>query len=493
MANDQEGRPGLPEPTELFEYESLGENDEDLELVSDDLRRLCQSVAEANLRSLERVYARLHTSNRTRPPISPTAGCSRLPFLSSSLYKSSHAMETLKTPAADAAPMPRRSTPLAPSRLASVAAVLATTLLLTGALWGFLYFRGVSTGPSQLAATSRCTSAPFATDSNPGTLYNSHTEFMQPTLNWSTRGDISYAMPTEFFAGNTCASQPIAQAAVKSLGGYDSQAVWSPDGTRLLLLAQSGSVVDATTGHILVSLQMSTNIGWGLPTAGRAVWTADGTQIVALTPTAINTTTDTVSEQVKVWNSQTGALLRTALSLTNVLFGGWISPNGAEVAVMTANHSIQFWNIATGRLVSATPPNVTDWVTTVAWSSDGSLFAYGINIADSSVNPGQVQIVSSSTGQIVATLTDTDTFADGLVYGLAWSPNGRYLAETSAQINIWDTSTWQRVATFGTVMTRDLRLNQILTVAWSPDGSMLASVATLFEGEGLRLEVWQLS
>jgi hypothetical protein len=513
MANHKgpPGSSGSPEPFEsdpldedLEQFAKIPDSAERIDMpeaqLSDDLRRLYQPEARANARSLSSVYTRLQAIERTRPPMLPSEG-NLMPFLSPPTSpKGSHTMKTVKTPGADTAPVLHRSAPLAPSRLASVAAVLATALLLTGALWGFLYFHAQrSTGPTQLTATLRCTSAPFATDSSLVEIYNRGQDFVQPMLDWSARGDISFAIPTAFFSGNTCASLPLAQAAEKSLdSGYVSQVVWSPDGRRLLPLAQSASVLDATTGRILVSLQMSTNIGWGLPTTGRAVWTADGTQIVGLTPTTINTTTDTVSEQVKVWNSQTGALIRTALSLTNVLFGGWISPNGAYVAALTSNHSIQFWNIATGQLVSATPPTVTGWfgTGTVAWSPDGSLFAYGIGGSNPPETPGQVQIVSSSTGQLVATLTDADTFA-GVILGLAWSPNGKYLAETSGQINIWDTSTWQRVATFGTDATGAPFTNRILTVAWSPDGSMLAGVAGPrlrgIPGFSLRLEIWKLS
>ncbi|MGO8946845.1 MAG: WD40 repeat domain-containing protein [Ktedonobacterales bacterium] len=532
MANDQKGPPGLPEPTEPFEDEPLDENDEDLELLSDDLRRLCHPVAEANLRSLERVYARLQLSDHTRLPISPAPEISRLPIpIPSSSPKGSHAMKTLKAPNADTAPVPRRLAPLAPSRLTSVAAVLATALLLTGALWGFLYFhaqRSVSTGPTQLTATLHCHSAPFFSELNyrtePSFEYPRPTNLWQPPLEWSPLGNIAYSSlgPTMIFDGNTCASTPsqsIIQAAEdsKTIGAWASQVVLSPDGKQVLLCCGSPAyVLDATTGRILATLQMSDQFGSDSG-PGQAVWADGGTQIVMVTSGgtlhpgyAGHPATGTLSFKVQVWDSTTGALVRTALTTSDPIFtntptllwtgNAWISPNGSYVAVQTSDHSLQFWDIATGQLVSTTPPIATGNNPTAAWSPDGSFFAYGISSADWPATPAQVQIWSSVTGQLVTTLTDTDTF-DGFIDGLAWSPNGEYLAESSGQIHIWDTSTWQQVATFGTVVTGTPLFSQITTVAWSPDGSKLASVTTsdptptskLPFPKNSTLDVWQLS
>jgi WD40 repeat protein len=81
---------------------------------------------------------------------------------------------------------------------------------------------------------------------------------------------------------------------------------------------------------------------------------------------------------------------------------------------------------------STTPPLAVGLGGTVAWSPDSSLFAHAISSTKPSATPRQVQIWSRVTGQVVTTLSDTDTFK-GIVEGLAWSPNGQYLAEANRQ------------------------------------------------------------
>ena len=483
--------PELPE-SESYEEDLVDELDGDLEPESDDLRQLWQPVHEANQQSLERVYARLRLAESARPPLSPVADTSRQSSSPpASAAKGSPPMQTLNTTVPTPGQAPGRlgrPRSLTPSRLTSIAAVLATGLLLTGTLLGFLYFRGgrpAQPVPApQLTAKLACHSTPFESTIQPTTNFdqNHHLDFFQLPLDWSARGDVSYAPPNEFFSGQTCAVLPFAQAARKYYSaGWAAQVAWSPDGTRLVLLSQPAVVLDTASGRVIATLQGTANTGFQFPPQiGQAAWTADGKQIAALVITSSNNTTGLEDVQIGVWDSRTGSLIRTALRFNNLPFeeSGWISPNGAYVALLASNHSIQIWNIATGKLISATPPTITSWVGTVAWSPDSAYFAYGISSAKPAITPGKVKILSTATGLIVATLIDTDTFEGlGLVDGLAWSPNGEYLAETSGKITIWDTSTWQRVAIFGSVVSGAPDFSQITAVTWSPDSSMLATVA----------------
>jgi WD40 repeat protein len=499
MSDQHKGAGELPEPPESYEEELMDEVDDDMEQESDDLKQLWQPIYEANQQSLERVDARLQSVQSTRqvvPSESPASHPSTA--TPAPTAKGASPMNTIKTtvPAPSQAPSTssqRRS--VSPSRLTTIAAVLATGLLLTGTLLGFLYFYGERPshpGPTpQLSAKLLCHSTPIETVIQYSTDNNQHLDFLQTPLDWSRQGDISYAMPTAFLSGKTCATLPIAKEAEKSLsGGSLAQVAWSPDGSRLVFLARPAAVVDTATGRTIATLQGTTGtnfvgfVGAQFPSVGQVVWSPNGKQIIAVLATNFNNATGLAGGmQVREWDSQTGSLIRTALSFTNVQSGsGWISPNGAYFATLAADHSIQIWNIATGHLVSTTPPSMAAWVGTVAWSPDSAFFAFGISSARPSITPGRVRIISSATGQIVATLIDTDTFEGlGLVDGLAWSPNGEYLAETSGKITIWDTSTWQQVASFGAVITGPPYFAQVTAVTWSPDSSMLADVAGLVD------------
>jgi len=104
-------------------------------------------------------------------------------------------------------------------------------------------------------------------------------------------------------------------------------------------------------------------------------------------------------------------------------------------------------------------------------------------------------------------LQDPNTF-EGNIDGLAWSPNGTYLAESSAEIHIWNTATGRLVATFGKIATKTTSSNgkattvsQIVSVSWASDGRKLASVTTSVTNppvpgsnqQNIILNVWQLS
>lgn len=326
---------------------------------------------------------------------------------------------------------------------------------------------------------------------------NSTLELAQPPLDWSARGVIATANPyLQTFAAQTCTSQSLIQLP-KTL----VRPVWSPDGKRLLLLhGDVANVVDARTGSVLVSFQgdRSANLG-------SAVWASNETRIISIAVTVLSHTTESV--KVQVWDASTGAFIRTAFTFDDgVLIGSArLSPNGTYLALQKSDHRIEFWNIDTGKLVSTTSSSVAGSAQPIAWSPNGASLAVGIGSANWPATPAEVQVWSTASGQLIASFTDSDTF-EGTIGGLAWSPNGKYLAESSAQIHIWDVAARQLVATFGKVATKTTSSNgkatvfsQIASVAWAPDSSKLASVAVsstyppaLGVSEQDTLNVWQL-
>jgi WD40 repeat protein len=196
--------------------------------------------------------------------------------------------------------------------------------------------------------------------------------------------------------------------------------------------------------------------------------------------------------KVRVWNASTGAPIRTSLTFADgVLIGSaWISPDGALLALQKSDHRIEFWNTASGRLVSTTSSSVAGNSQPAAWAPNSQFLAIGLPNPHWPSVPSEVQVWSAATGQLIATFSDSDTF-EGTIGGLAWSEDGKYLAESSGQIHVWDVSARQLVATFGKVE----KSSWIIAVSWAPDGSKLASLtANVTRSPHMqnRLSVWQL-
>lgn len=383
--------------------------------------------------------------------------------------------------------------------------VAAAVVLLTILSWALLSYglrhrsqpTGSHAGQTTLAGSPQkgissgellCSSISYST--------NSSQVQVQPPLDWSKRGVIATADPfLKTFSAQTCTSQPLI-----NLPKTFAQPVWSPDGKRLLLLhGDVANVVDARTGSVLVSFQ-------GFQGSGPAVWASNETRIISIDGNVLSHTTESV--KVQVWDASTGALIRTAFTVNDgVLIGSaWISPNGQYFALQKSDHRIEFWNIDTGKLVSTTSASVAGNSQPIAWSPDGASLAVGLPNANWPAAPSEVQIWSAVTGQLTASFQDSHTF-EGNIGGLAWSPNGKYLAESSAEIHVWDVAARKLVTTFGKIATKTTSSNgktttffQISSVTWAPDGNRLASVTSSYVFPPVpgasnqdTLKVWQLS
>lgn len=440
----------------------------------------------------ERVWARLAERLEGRHAASPHLHVvTQRPLSQERIRKSMHTPE-LNTIQSQPVLQPRK-----PRRVfALVAAVLVATLLVGSALWMFTVMRA----PQQNSQTAQ-KGTPNSISA--GKLlchisYNPDSGFeqAQPSLNWSASGMIAIANPfLKIVSGQTCASQSLI-----NLPNTAVHPVWSPDGQRLLLLhGNVAEVRDARTGSVLTSFQAD-----GSGDFAQAVWTPDGTQIIFSTVNVLSHTTESVKVQVR--DAHSGAFIRTAFSFADgVLIGSaWISPGGQYLATQGSDHTITFWNLGTGKRISTTTSSVAGNSQPVAWSPDGASLAIGLPNANWPATPSQVQIWSSTTGRLITTFQDSNTL-EGAIGGLAWSPDGKYLAESSTEIHIWEPATGQLVATFGKVVAQAMSSNgnattpsQIVSVSWAPNGKQLASLTSPLGGlnssnQQNTLNVWQLS
>ena len=138
---------------------------------------------------------------------------------------------------------------------------------------------------------------------------------------------------------------------------------------------------------------------------------------------------------VKLWDANTGLLLRTLSGHSEGVSLVRFSPNGNEIATFGGDASVKFWNVNTGGLLRSY--TFSSHPRTFAWGPNGDTFA----VVPSSV----VTLVATQSG---ATLR---TFAGNAynVTSLAFSPDGSILAGGSrSTVLLWETSTGNLIRTF---------------------------------------------
>ena len=115
----------------------------------------------------------------------------------------------------------------------------------------------------------------------------------------------------------------------------------------------------------------------------------------------------------------------------------------------------------------------------VDWSPDGKMLANGTRF-------GAVRLWDADSGALLRTLEDLTKLSESTTINtIAFSPNGKFLAAGNSlfEIKIWDVQSGKVVHRLQLEKGRDdfrgmvfrAHLNQILSVAWSPDGKSLAS------------------
>ena len=133
---------------------------------------------------------------------------------------------------------------------------------------------------------------------------------------------------------------------------------------------------------------------------------------------------------IKLWNTQTGQLLRELKDHSDAVYAVTFSPDGALLASGSADRAVKVWEVADGKRLY-TLSDSTDWVYSVAWSPDGHRLAAGG--VDKSL---RVWEVSGREGRLANAV-----FAhEGPIVRVAWSTDGKTLYSVSEDriAKAWD-------------------------------------------------------
>jgi WD40 repeat protein len=173
---------------------------------------------------------------------------------------------------------------------------------------------------------------------------------------------------------------------------------------------------------------------------------------------------------LKLWEIDTGGLLKTFSGHEDFVWAVAFSPDGGSIASGSEDRTVRVWNVSDGSL-SKTFTGHTDRVWSVAFQPDGTKLASGS--WDGTVRVWNVEGDGGNEPPFAA--------YDRQVLSVAFSPDGRLLAvglvnsETDDTIKLWDVPSHQELRSFDTKSRHELAFSPnrfSLAAAGAADGAI---------------------
>jgi WD40 repeat protein len=263
-------------------------------------------------------------------------------------------------------------------------------------------------------------------------------------------------------------------------------------GTQLAMATEAGfpAILNANPGHTKLVRALAYADGM-IATAsldGDAwLWDSDGRVLaqledhteglwdVAFSDDGRFVATASSDRTVKVWEAETGLLVRTISGHGDRVFGVRFSPEGDRLATTSGDGLVRLWDLGTGGDLSegdelTVLSGHSAPVNAVAFTSDGELMATG--------SDDLTAILWDRDGNQIETLEGHE---DSIIT-LAFSPDGQHLATGGFDntVRIWDVDSGD-VHIVGSPF-----LGTVYEVAWNSDGTHL-SVATADPGTAVQV------
>jgi len=227
----------------------------------------------------------------------------------------------------------------------------------------------------------------------------------------------------------------------------------NPAGTRIASVSHDKSIKiwDLESGRLLRTIA---NIGGYVNAIS---WSPDGSRLVH----------GAEDNTVRIWNAETGAAIRTISGHTDYVNEARYSPDGRFIASCADDKLIKIWDAETGREIR-TLRGHTDSVgiSVITWSPDGRRLASG-----SVEEERTIRIWDVESGRLLQSIPNQG----GRIWGLAFSPDGRRIASCTPnepEVKIWDAENGRLIRSI------PIEDSEPYSLAWSPDGRQLAVGST---------------
>jgi len=130
---------------------------------------------------------------------------------------------------------------------------------------------------------------------------------------------------------------------------------------------------------------------------------------------------------VKIWDIESEECLHTLKGHRHLTYAVAFSPDGKMVASGSFDKTIKLWDVETGEEIR-TLTGHENQIRAIAFSPDGSVIASG-------GEDGTIKIWETATGKRLQNIT---VHVPSWVHGLAFSPDGKFMASSDYQIKIWE-------------------------------------------------------